>query len=57
MLEKNIVIPFMIVFLKHHSTDAQSFKNKNKCKPPDFDLTGTKGNLYSLIISTYFFSE
>ena len=34
----------------------QFFKNKNKCSPPDLDLTGTKGNLYSLNISTYFFS-
>ena len=33
---------------------AGSFKNKYKCKPPDLDLTGTKGSLCLEIISKYF---
>ena len=39
------------------STLAQSFKNKNKCNPPDLDNTGIKGSFEFVIISTYFFDE
>ena len=55
-LKKNLSFQVCKTFKTLFLSD-QSFKNKNKCKPPDLDLTGTKGNLLSLIISTYFFCE